>query len=224
MNRRYIVACILLAIFAVSLNAEEYYFKGEIIEINGVKAIVFNVNEDGHGTAMCLKALRGRKNAWTSLTKKQLSSLTCTSESDGKANTEAVFRFVREKGLDLSSFPAFEWCKKLGEGWYIPSTKQLEVFVNYWLGNDQSFDWDSEDGMSSVDEANPKSINKKILDNGGIPFLSSLAGYVYTSTFDDKGRVRIFTYDGTNGGAWKFRTMPIFAVDERSIGRAFIDF
>lgn len=212
----------LMTIFS-GLSKAQDYTKGQIIDINGVKALVFHVDENGHGTAMCLKALRGKENVWTSLPKKQMTTLFCNSTTDGKANTEAVFRFIADKGLDISSFPAFEWCKQLGEGWYIPSSKQLETFVNYWLGNDQSFDWESEDS-APMSDVNPKTINRLILDSGGIPFLSSRAGYVYTSTVDDNGRVTIFYYDGINGGAWKFKKSSLFSIDNNAIGRAFFDF
>ena len=36
--------------------------KGDILQVNGVKGIVFNVNEDGtHGQMMSVKAFRGKK-------------------------------------------------------------------------------------------------------------------------------------------------------------------
>ena len=37
--------------------------KGDVLQVNGVKGIVFNVNEDGtHGQMMSVKALRGKQN------------------------------------------------------------------------------------------------------------------------------------------------------------------
>lgn len=216
-----IISGVFLLSFSLFTEAQDWS-KGEIVDINGQKAIVFRVDEDGHGSAMSLKAFRGRKNAWTALQKKQITSLECLSEDDGLSNTKAIYQFVENNGLPLSAFPVFEWCKNLGEGWYIPSSKQMESFVNYWLGNDQSFNWDDDSVQTEGD--NPKAINRKILDSGGIPFMSSMGGCAYTSSLDEQFRVRVFLYEASVKKAWWFKSMPIFSIDEGSTGRAFIDF
>ena len=39
--------------------------KGDVLQVNGVKGIVFNVNEDGtHGQMMSVKAFRGKQNLY----------------------------------------------------------------------------------------------------------------------------------------------------------------
>ena len=119
--------------------------QGDIIDINGTKGLVFQVDESGsHGKAMSIQCLRGVKNSWCNDKKlgEQLPSM--SDENDGFANTKALLDFARANGK-LSNFPVFEWCTKLGEGWYVPSVKELEAFVNYWLGNEQTLDWDDEE-------------------------------------------------------------------------------
>ena len=80
--------------------------KGDIIDINGVKALVFQVDDEGHGTAMTVKALRGKKNAWCTNVK-LLKSLGETLSPDGMQNTEMVYEYINSSGFSISQFPAF---------------------------------------------------------------------------------------------------------------------
>lgn len=212
------VCCLPMAAYAQFSDVR----KGDILEINGVKGIVFSVDENReHGTMMSIRVLRGKKNAWCAKSK-YASGLTMSSRTDGKANTDEVFRFVDVNGIDLSEFPAFEWCRSLGEGWYIPAVGQLEQFVNYWLGNENELDWDEDSETDNIiDESipQPKLVNRKILEAGGIPFLNG----VYTSTKDSNGKIYIYTYN-SKGNWWKFYRRDPMNTDLMTVGRAFYDF
>lgn len=196
--------------------------KGDILEVNGVKGIVFSVDESGeHGSMMSLKVLRGKKNAWSSKSK-YVADLNMSSKTDGKTNTEEVYRYARANGIDLSEFPAYEWCRSLGEGWYIPAVNQLETFVNFWLGNDNELDWDEDsDADNLIDESipQPKLINAKMLEAGGIPFLNG----VYTSTKNSNGRIYVYAYNRQKNW-WKFYMRDAMNLDIYTVGRAFYDF
>lgn len=197
--------------------------KGDILVINGVKGIVFSVDETGcHGTMMSIKAFRGKDNLFCSKTS-LLRKLSMASSTDGKANTEELISYVSSKGLDLAEFPVFNWCKSLGEGWYIPSIEQLKMFVNYWLGNeDLEVDWD-EDESSQSEEADDiphtKKINNLIMNEGGIPFLNG----VFSSTLSADKKVDVFEYNKVDG-SWTFSSKSPNKIDKFSVGRAFYDF
>lgn len=211
------LCCMLYTVHAQYSNVQ----RGEILDINGVKGIVFTVDEDHeHGTVMSIQALRGIKNAWCR-NKKYFKKTEAFSEDDGQANTKAIFRFVEENGVDLESFPAFAWCKKLGEGWYIPSRRELEQFIYYWLGSDNELDWDNED--SGVDIQNPgekaKEINKKLIEAGGVPFHN----LVYTSTEAKDGGIFIFGKSEIKKW-WRFLKRGKGFAGQYCVGRAFYDF
>lgn len=211
------LCCILSPVRAQFSNVK----KGDILNVGGVKGIVFFVDEDHeHGTMMCIQALRGVKNAWC-LNKKYLRRTKAYSETDGRANTEGVFRFTAENGINLDEFPAFAWCKKLGEGWYIPARKELEQFIFYWLGSDNELDWESED--SGIDMENPgdkaKEINRKLIEAGGVPFHN----WVYTSTETEKGEIYIFGKNEIRKW-WKFFLKGKSAAGQYCVGRAFYNF
>lgn len=222
--------CALCCLFWGAAQAQfENVNKGDIIEIDGTKAIVFRVDGNGHGSAMSINALRGKKDAWAT-SKKDGYKIPAYSETDGMANTQAVYNYAKSNGISLSNFPAFEWCNRLGSNWYIPSTKQMEVFVNYILGNEQEYDWDSEDEIEmDVQNLSTKEINERILEAGGIPFISSTpsGGFatmgIYTSTKNSDNKVYVYTMDPKKN-MWSFKKVSISSIGKYMMGRAFIDF
>ncbi len=225
-----VFVCALCCFFMGAANAQfENAQKGDIIEINGIKAIVFSIDASGHGSAMSVKALRGKKKAWCS-DKGIAKKIPTYSETDGKANTKAVFDFARENGIPLSKFPAFEWCQSLGDGWYIPSVKQLETFVNFILGNEQEYDWDSEDeyGMD-VNNMTTKELNERMMDAGGAPFISYnysgsfVTAGTYSSTKDRDDKIYIYEMNPSKN-VWTFRHVSPSSLGQYTIGRAFYDF
>lgn len=224
-----IVLCALCCTLWGATHAQfDNVHKGDIIEINGTKALVFAVDGEGHGSAMSVTALRGRKEAWCA-DNKAANSVNAYSETDGMANTQAVYDYAQSNEISLSQFPAFEWCNTLGEGWYIPSVKQMESFVNFILGNEQEFDWDSEDEFElNSEDLTTKSINESMLEAGGIPFISSVSGSivtmgVYTSTKTDNNKVYIYEMN-QNKNVWRFRKVAPSSIGKYTIGRAFYDF
>lgn len=148
--------------------------KGDVLQVNGVKGIVFNVNEDGtHGQMMSVKAFRGKQNLYC-VKSAYLKGVSMLDENDGKANTDELFAYASAKGISLANYPVYNWCKSLGEGWYIPSINQIKAFVNYWLGNtDVEVDWEEDENVNAVDDSMPhtKVVNNILLEAGGIPFL-----------------------------------------------------
>lgn len=198
--------------------------KGDVLEVNGVRGIVFSVDDTGcHGTMMSVKAFRGTNNLFCtkpSLLKK----VSMASATDGKANTEELYAYAETNNLSLSYFPVFNWCKSLGNGWYVPSIEQLKTFVNYWLGNDDlEVDWDDEEEETAPAEdtsvEQTKKVNHIIMDAGGIPFLNG----VFSSTLSKDRKVDVFEYNKENG-AWSFSTQRLGWVGQYSVGRAFYDF
>ena len=202
-------------------HAEDFLVKaGDIIEINGVKAIVFQTNDEGnHGKAMSVKAFRGIDSPWCKSSKYAKDLYGTSNTEDGRQNTDAVLEYARSRGL-LPCFPVFEWCSKLGNEWYIPSLKELEGFINFWLGNEEVLNWD-EDEEIEMDNNKPffKIINEKMLEAGGIPFING----VYTSTVNEEGKVYVFYYNRIKN-TWALKQKSRNGLGRECVGRAFIKF
>jgi hypothetical protein len=202
--------------------------RGDVITVNGVKGIVYQTDGE-HGKAMSVKAFRGVEEAWCK-SGRLAGRVKTVSRESGRENTEAIFRFVEENGLDVSDFPVFAWCKSLGEGWYIPAIQELEDFISWWFGGDEELDWGSDDdddddegnkGILVVDDGkpHPKVVNKAMLDAGGIPFFNG----VYSSTENKQGKILIFSYAEWRK-AWKIAAISKSSVGKKQVGRAFYEF
>lgn len=206
---------------SILLQAQSSIYKpGDIINIEGVNAIVYEVDESGtHGTAMSVKCLRAVKEMWCNDTKLGKLMPKTSNESNGLSNTQCIIEFAKSKKA-LSKFPVYEWCDNLGKDWYVPSLKELESFVNFWLGNEQEIDWDSEE-EKEIDESTPyyKKINEAMINAGGIPFING----VFTSTVDDDGEVYVFWFNRQKH-TWRFKKSSKTNLSNYYVGRAFHKF
>lgn len=195
---------------------------GDIIDVNGNKAIVYQVDDTGcHGKAMSINCLRGVGDSWCNNSKLGKVLPPMLDENDGMVNTQTIIEFAKQNNA-ISSFPVFEWCTKLGEGWYVPSLKELEAFVSFWLGNEQVIDWDSEEETEKqIDESKPyyKQINMKMVEAGGVPFLNG----VFTSTVTADGKVFVFWFDRQKN-TWSFKKASKNNLSKYYVGRAFYKF
>lgn len=217
------VVSIIIGMCCMSAHAQfSNVHLGDILDVNGVKGIVYEVDDSGeHGKMMSIKCLRGVGDSWCSDKKLAKKMPEISDREDGLANTQTVIAYAKENNA-LDKFPVFKWCADLGEGWYVPSYKELEAFVNFWLGNEQEFDWDAEEDFESeIDESKPyyKQINNKMLDAGGIPFLNG----VFTSTVNENGKVYVF-YFNRNKNTWAFKKWSKDNLSKYFTGRAFYKF
>lgn len=221
---RYIIIFITCIISLASFAQVKDVKKGDILQVNGIKGIVFSVNEDGtHGKMMSVKAFRGKKDLYC-VKSSFLKELSMSDENDGKVNTLELFTYASTNGIPLTNYPVYNWCKSLGEGWYIPSINELKSFVNYWLGNtDVEVDWEEDEDSSSKssDDTTPhtKVVNNILLEAGGIPFLNG----VFTSTLNNSKKVDVFDYN-KDDGKWKFNKVNPMKIDAFCVGRAFFNF
>ena len=89
----------LLSVCCIAAHAQySNVSSGDIIDINGVKAIVFNVDDSGeHGTAMTINCLRGVKEFWCTDNKLSKSMPMTKDKENGLANTQAVIDFASSK-------------------------------------------------------------------------------------------------------------------------------
>lgn len=221
MIRLFTIICVLFTSLYCSAQFKDVKM-GDILTIDGIKGIVFNVNENGtHGQIMSVKAYRAKKDLFCSKAS-YLKDLSMLSENNGKQNTEEIYNYCKVNNIPLDVFPVFNWCQTLGSGWYIPSISQLKDFVNYWLGNyDVVLDWEEDEDEIVVDASMPhtKIVNNILLEAGGIPFLNG----VFSSTLTDKRKVYVFKYN-KDDGKWIFKKVNPMKIDQYCVGRAFYDF
>lgn len=150
--------------------ADETYAPGDIYCRNGLRGIVFWVDDTGrHGKILSFEE---KSLAW--VTGKNRTLLQTSDAKDGQANQQRV--------SDRSRYPAFGFCADLGGGWYLPSREELaQVFKSkskinarldqmglsrlsswYWTSTEQDADrawrvymYDGRGYNFSKDSANP---------------------------------------------------------------------
>ena len=93
------------------------YKIGDVIEVNGVKGVVFALNQDGYSGKVVSVTQSSSKLLWS---KTSGTKIGLKDEKNGKANCGNI-------ADKISEYPAFEWCKNLGEGWYLPAKDELSA-------------------------------------------------------------------------------------------------
>ncbi len=148
------------------------YSIGSIYDKNGVRGVVIMLYDDGnHGLVMSLDEVCL---AWCKLHRKKTKKVGANNKTDGMANMQAVERYITEKGLSWSDFPAFEWCRNKGEGWFLPSINELWSAGTMYLGGSRM----------AGSRRFRKNFNQSIIEAGGTP-LSNIMFY-HSSTEDAK--------------------------------------
>ncbi len=157
--------------FEVKTSSEATYSIGDIYEKDGIKGVVVSLKDGGrHGLIMSLDETCL---AWSKLPRKSVKKVGAGDEFDGEANMKAVEQYIKANALSWSDFPAFEWCRAKGEGWYLPSINELWCAGTMYLGGSR--------------EASNRRLRKKFNENvvgaGGTPISNIM---IYHSSTEDK--------------------------------------
>lgn len=99
------------------------YAIGDYYDRDGIRGVICVLSEDRqHGLVVSLDEIYLR---WSEFRKPDLRAVGADDRSDGRANMEKVAAYIAANDLSWDDFPAFKWCRELGEGWYLPSVDEL---------------------------------------------------------------------------------------------------
>ena len=155
-----------------SAEGEKIYNVGDIYDKDGVKGIVAVLYDGGrHGLVMSLDEACL---SWCTLHRKKIKKTGASDRFDGMANMKALEKYIAENGYSWSDFPAFEWCRAKGEGWFLPSINELWGAGTMYLGGSRA----------SGNRRFRKNYNINLEGAGGTP-LSNIMIY-HSSTEDTK--------------------------------------
>jgi len=156
------------------------YRPGSYYEQGDLRGIVVSVDSTGfHGVLMSLDEISLR---WCDRPKAELRRIGAADEYDGRVNMQAVGQAVAAGAAAWSDFPAFEWCRRKGEGWYLPAINELLQIGSVY-----------NNGRSRFDRKARETFNEQLRERGGskmartVYYLSSTessAGEVYVSHMD----------------------------------------
>lgn len=191
---------------AVETTAVEVFSVGDIYDKNGIKGVVALLYDGGrHGVVMSLDEACL---AWSTLNRKKLKMMGASSATNGMDNMVAIEKYIAENGLSWSDFPAFEWCRNKGEGWYLPAINELWCAGTMYMGGSRT----------SSDRKFRKAYNQNVELAGG-KALSNIM--IYHSSTEDATDARYSQYSHMNSEAPY--TQSGFKADELFV-RAFYKF
>lgn len=122
----------LIGLIAMAISAQAQHKLGDIIELDGVKGMVFKVDANGeHGLAFCLKKC---KESWLA-DKTAKYETAAFYEDDGEKNLKKIEEYIKEQNQQWDDFPYFKWCKELGPGWYPPAKDEAMDLINFVTGD-----------------------------------------------------------------------------------------
>ena len=108
------------------------YELGQYYNLNGVEGIVCLLNEERtHGLILSIDEVML---PWSTFKKDKMVEVGATNNTDGRENMATVARYIADHNGKWSDFPAFEWCRKKGEGWYLPSVDEMMMIGNNYNG------------------------------------------------------------------------------------------
>lgn len=98
----------------ITVNEVQVYSPGDLYDVDGVRGVVFYVENDGKsGLIMSMDQAFlqwSTENVWAN----------CISQK-GEWNTEDMLKLGEDK------YPAAKWCVDHGEGWYMPSSYEMNI-------------------------------------------------------------------------------------------------
>ena len=113
----------------INVYEPQVYAPGDLYDVNGVKGVVFYVEEDGKSGM--IMSMDQEYLQWST----EYVWANCLSNK-GEWNTEDMLKLGADK------YPAAKWCVEHGEGWYMPSSYEMNLM---WKAvSDGKLDFDPE--------------------------------------------------------------------------------
>ena len=169
---------------AHTTNNTESYAIGDIYSNGEVCGMVINTTDKGrHGTIISLDEACLR---WSKQPRKMIKSCGATNKNDGRANMEAIAAHIAAEGLSWSDFPAANWCKEHGKGWYLPAVNEVWLLGTVFCGGSHT----------SAKRHISKTLNSILRASGGRP-LNNVMNYL-SSTEHNNPRQCLYSHLNNN--------------------------
>ena len=155
-------------------------FSQEDFDENGVRGIVIEVDAEGHGIVMSIAQANLR---WCEFKKSDAVRLGLDDQHDGAVNQAAFARMADEGKVRWEDYPAFKWCRDLGEGWYLPAINEV-LRIGHLYNN----------GRIKFDRKAREQFNNWLKEHGGVKMDRLM--YYFSSTEGDDAWTAMTTHMG----------------------------
>ena len=160
---------ICIAMLVGAITTMEAQQVGQLYDRGGVRGIVVKTTADCRpAVLMSLGSCNERYYENKELQNPPMAS----HPSDGRVNMQAIEQYKAQYG---GSFPAYEWCRSLGPGWYLPSVNEVYDAWIVALGGEEALDNYDQDRMMALREVIQQVKGDKVTwdKNQPIPWMSS---------------------------------------------------
>ena len=161
-----------VSVDAYDPNMASDYEIGQIYDIYGTYGVCFAIKNDNQNrTWAYFFSMDEEYLQWST------ENVWCNCASGrGDWNTEDMLR----NGTSPDKYPAAQWCVAHGEGWFMPSSTELQ-----WM-------WDAvSGGTHNFDSDTMKAYNKLLTDNGGEPFQET---YYWSSNETSEDMIELIAF------------------------------
>ena len=167
-----------LALFNVDMSGitgkepKQEYEVGKIYDINGTNGVCYAIKADNHNrTWAYFFSMDEAYLQWST------ENVWCNCLAiRGDWNTEDML----SKGTSPDMYPAAQWCIAHGDGWFMPSSTELQ-----WM-------WDAiSGGTHDFYSSSVMAYNKLLTDNGGMPFEET---YYWSSNETSDDRIELIAF------------------------------
>lgn len=141
----------ILSFVSIQAQTKSIYKIGDYYNDGVKEGVVFQVSSDGtKGKIVSMK--ESGLLSWTSGSSEKMELVGANSATDGAYNMSKITAI---QGWE-NKYPAFEWCYRLGEGWYLPSKQELsdirknKNLINPNLTDPLTYYWSSTEQNSKI--------------------------------------------------------------------------
>jgi hypothetical protein len=141
----------ILSFASIQAQTTKTYKVGDYYNDGLKEGVVFSVSADGTKGRIVSMTESGLLN-WSSSSSEKLQLVGADSSTDGAYNMSKITAI---QGWE-SKYPAFEWCLRQGEGWYLPSKQELseirknKALIDPKLTDPLTYYWSSTEQNSKI--------------------------------------------------------------------------
>ena len=158
---------------AATPQAEKTYEIGDFYNEDGLTGVVCQLSEGRkHGLIISMQEIYL---PWSTFKKEDFRTVGAVERRDGVQNMKTVEKYIADNNLSWADFPAFDWCRKQGEGWYLPAIDELLVIGHLYNGGTR---------MASDRRARNR-FNDSLKENGG-ERMDRMVYYFSSTEMDEK--------------------------------------
>lgn len=120
------------ALVAAATQVGKTYEIGDFYNEDGLTGVVCLLSEDReHGLIISMEEIYL---PWSTYRKEDLRLVGAADRRDGNVNMSTIGKYIADNALSWADFPAFDWCRKQGKGWYLPAIDELLVIGHLYNG------------------------------------------------------------------------------------------